>query len=391
MRSKKSHIISSRQVHEWALDWLLEAKLLTDHGWLCTAVVVWNVVLRAAARSISLFAACRDMADGPCDQAVRNALLDSLPKTLKSLERRLNEALTSHLPRGLRRRACEVAIDWHLVPYYGEPHHSRNELYYGQPRQGTKEFHAYATACVLQYGQRYTLALTWVRRHEKTIVVLARLLDQIHKLGLKTRGLLLDRAFFNVPVIDFLQGRGQRFLMPAMFRGYKKKSNKKRKLTGLRWIKRQAAGWYSHTMKGDKRQVTVQICVTYRTRKNRKTGKRVQQKLLYGAWKMTGSPTEIRERYRTRFGIESSYRQMRQARIYTCTRNPHLRLLFLTIGLLLRNLWVWIHETLLADGSGPELTLHLERLRFKRLLDWIACTVVALLHDGSIPYITLDD
>ena len=387
MRSKKSHTISSRQVHEWALDWLLEAKLLTDHGWLCTAVVVWNVVLRAAARSISLFAACRDMADGPCDQAVRNALLDSLPKTLKSLERRLNEALTSHLPRGLRRRACEVAIDWHLVPYYGEPHQSRNELYYGQPRQGTKEFHAYATACVLQYGQRYTLALTWVRRHEKTIVVLARLLDQIHKLGLKTRGLLLDRAFFNVPVIDFLQGRGQRFLMPVMFRGYKKK----RKLTGLRWIKRQAAGWYSHTMKGDKRQVTLQICVTYRTRKNRKTGKRLQQKLLYGAWRIYGTPTEIRERYRTRFGIESSYRQMRQARIYTCTRNPHLRLLFLTIGLLLRNLWVWIHETLLADGSGPALTLRLERLRFKRLLDWIARTVVDLLHDGSIPYIALDD
>lgn len=391
MRSKKSHTISSREVHEWALDWLLEAKLLQDHGWLCTAAVVWNVVLRAAARSISLFAACRDLVAGPCDQAVRNALLEGLPKTLKVLERRLNEALTSHLPRGLRRRACEVAIDWHLVPYYGQPHQSRNELYYGQPRQGTKEFHAYATACVVQYGQRYTLALTWVRRHEKTIAVLARLLDQIHKLGLKTRGLLLDRAFFNVPVIEFLQSRGQPFLMPAMFRGYKKKRNKKRKPTGLRWIKRQAAGWYPHTMKGDKRQVTLQICVTYRSRKNRKTGKRVPQKLLYGAWGINGAPTEIRERYRTRFGIETSYRQMRQARIYTCTRNPHLRLVFLTIGLLLRNLWVWIHETLLADGSGPALTLRLERLRFKRLLDWIARTVVDLLHDGSIPYIALDD
>jgi len=373
------------------LDWLLEAKLLKDHGWLCTAAVVWNVVLRAAARSISLFAACRDLADAPCDQAVRNALLDGLPKTWKVLERRLNESLTKHLPRGLRRRACEVAIDWHLVPYYGEPNKSRNELYYGQPRQGTKEFHAYATACVVQYGQRYTLALTWVRRHEKTIVVLARLLDQIQQLGLKTRALLLDRAFFNVPVIDFLQSRGQPFLMPAMFRGYKKKSHKKQKLTGLRWIKRQAAGWYSHTMKSEKRQVTLQICVTYRTRKSRKTGKRLQQKLLYGAWRMNGAPTEIRERYRTRFGIETSYRQMRQARIYTCTRDPHLRLVFLTIGLLLRNLWVWIHETLLADGSGPALTLHLERLRFKRLLDWIACTVVALLHDGSTPYITLDE
>lgn len=391
MRSKKSCTLSSREVHAWALDWLLEAKLLKDHGWLCTAAVVWNVVLRAAARSISLFAACRDLADAPCDQAVRNALQDGLPKTLKVLERRLNEALTSHLPRGLRRRACEVAIDWHLVPYYGEHHKSRNELYYGQPRQGTKEFHAYATACVVQYGQRYTLALTWVRRHEKTIVVLTRLLNQIQQLGLKTRVLLLDRAFFNVPVIEFLQSRRLSFLMPAMFRGYKKKSTKKQKLTGLRWIKRQAAGWYSHTMKSGKRQVTLQICVTYRTRKNRKTGKRVQQKLLYGAWRVNGAPKEIRERYRTRFGIETSYRQMRQARIYTCTRDPHLRLVFLAIGLLLRNLWVWIHETLLAEGSGPELTLHLERLRFKRLLDWIACTVVDLLHDGSTPYITIDD
>ncbi|MBC7812359.1 MAG: transposase [Burkholderiales bacterium] len=391
MRSKQSHTLSSREVHEWALDWLLEAKLLKDHGWLCTAAVVWNVVLRAAARSISVFAACRDLADGPCDQAVRNALVAGLPKTLRSLERRLNEALTKHLPRGLRRRACEVAIDWHLVPYYGQPQRSRNELYYGQPRQGTKEFHAYATACIVQYGQRYTLALTWVRRHEKTIVVLARLLDQIDQLGLKTRGLLLDRAFFNVPVIEWMQSRQQPFLMPAMFRGYKKKSHQKRKLTGLRWIKRQAAGWYSHTMKGGQRQVTLQICVTYRTRKNRKTGKRLQQKLLYGAWQMNGAPTEIRERYRTRFGIETSYRQMRQARIYTCTRDPHLRLLFVAVALLLRNLWVWIHETLLAVGSGPTLTLRLERLRFKRLLDWIASTVVALLHDGSTPYVTLDD
>lgn len=389
MRSTKSHTISSHEVHAWALNWLQEAKLLADHGWLCTAAVVWSVVLRAASRSISVFAACRDLAGGPCDQAVRDALREGLPKTLRVLERRLNEALTGHLPRGLRRRACEVAIDWHLVPYYGQPQDSRNELYYGKPRQGTKKFHAYATACVVQYGQRYTLALTWVRRHETTVVALARLLDRIAELGLKIRCLLLDRAFFNVPVVEFLQGRKLPFLMPAMFRGRKPK--KKRPLAGLRWIKRQAAGWYPHTMKNGKREVTLRICVAYRTHKNRKDGQRVQQKLLFGAWRISGAPTKIRERYRTRFGIEASYRQMRQARIYTCTRDPHLRLVFVAIALLLRNLWVWIHETLLADGRGPGRTLRLERLRFKRLLDWIACTVVALLHDGSTPCVTLDD
>jgi len=389
MRSRTSHTISSREVHAWAVNWLLAAKLLPDHGWLCTAAVVWSVVLRAAARATSIFAACRDLAHAPSDQALFNALNDGLPRTLSVLERRLNESLTGHLSRGMRRRSWEVAIDWHLVPYYGQPHESRNELYYGQPRQGTTKFHAYATACIVMYGRRYTLALSWVRRHETTVQALTRLLDRIDTLGLKIRCVLLDRAFFNVPVAQFLQGRQLPFLMPVMFRGRKPK--KRRPRTGLHWIKRQAAGWHPHTLKNGKRCVEIRVCVAYRTHKHRKDRKRVQQKLLFGAWRVHGSPTEIRQRYRTRFGIESSYRQMRQAKIYTCTRDPHLRLVFVAVALLLRNLWVWIHETLLAEGRGDSLTLRLERLRFKRLLDWIACTVVALLHDGSTPYVNLDD
>jgi len=389
MRSRTSHTISSREVHEWALNWLLASKLLKDHGWLCTATVVWSMVLRAAARMTSIYAACRDLAEAPSEQALFNALHDGLPKTLKVLERRLNESLTTQLSRGMRRRSWDVAIDWHLVPYYGQPDKSRNELYYGKPRQGTAKFHAYATACIVMYGHRYTVALTWVRRHETTVKALTRLLSRIDQLGLKISCLLLDRAFFNVPVVQLLQSRELPFLMPVVFRGRKPK--KRRKPTGLQWIKRQGAGWYSHTLKNGKRCAEIRVCVAYRTHKNRKDRRRVQQKLLFGAWRVSGTPTAIRHRYRTRFAIESSYRQMRQAKIYTCTRDPHLRLVFIAVALLLRNLWVWIHETLLAEGRGDSFTLRLERLRFKRLLDWIACSVVALLHDGSTPYVALDD
>jgi putative transposase len=359
--------------------------LLKDHGWLCTPTVVWGVLLRAAARTVSLFAACADLASGPSSEAVFTALRAGLPKTLKVLERRLNAALTDHLPRGMRRCRWEVAIDFHLTPYYGEPHQSRNELYYGKPQQGTNKFHAYATACIVQYGQRYTLALTWVRRHESTVQVLERLLATIDQLGLKIRCLLLDRAFFNVPVVALLQARKAPFLMPTMFRGRPPK--KRQASTGLHWIKRQKAGWYAHTLKNRQQQVKVRVCVAYRTHKHRKDKKRVQQKLMFGAWKISGSPTEIRARYRKRFGIESSYRQLRQARIYTCTRDPHLRLLFIAVALLLRNLWVWIHERLLADGSACWHKLRPERLRFKRLLDWVAQAVVNLLHDGTTFYV----
>ena len=388
MRSRKSCSITSREVHQWSLNWLLQAKLLKDHGWRCTAAVVLNIVLRAAARSISISAACRDLADGPSDQAVMTALDDGLPKTLTVLERRLNEALTGELPRRLRRRKWQVAIDWHLSPYYGQPYRSRNELYYGKPRQGTKKFHAYASACIVERGHRYTVALTWVRRHESTVTVLRRLVARIREIGLKFRCVLLDRAFFNVPVVEFLQQEQLPFLMPVMFRGRRPK--KGRKPTGLRWIKRQPAGWYRHTMKNGQRQVTVSVCVGYRRHRNRKDGKQVKQKLLFAAWRVRGSPTEIRERYRKRFGIETSYRQMRQARIYTCTRNPRLRLVFVAVALILRNLWVWIHQTRLAEGHPDNPTLHLERLRFKRMLDWIVHEVVTIFHDGSRPYVNWD-
>jgi len=153
----------------------------------------------------------------------------------------------------------------------------------------------------------------------------------------------------------------------------------------LRWIKRQPVGWYAHTLHSGRLCAEIRVCVAYRTYQDRKERRRVQQKLLFGAWRVRGTPQEIRHRYRTRFAIESSYRQLRQAKIYTCTRDPHLRLVFVAVALLLRNLWVWIHETLLADGRGDHLTLHLERLRFKRLLDWIACTTTDLLHDGTTP------
>lgn len=386
MRSRKNATISADEVHQFALQWLLDSRLLKDHGWLCTAGVVWNVVLRAAARMNSVFAACRDLADAPSQQGVFNALEDGLPRTLKVLEKRLNWALTTSWPRRLKARSWNVAIDLHLNPYYGEPERSRNEIYYGQPRQGTAKFHAYATACIVQYGERYTLALTWVRRHESLVTVLERLLARIEEMGLKIRRLLLDRGFFNVPVAEYLQGKQLPFLMPVVFRG---RRPKKIRPNTLHWIKRQKAGWYPHTMKRGQRTVSVCVCVSYRSYWYRKSRKRRNQKLLFAAWRVHGSPTQIREAYRKRFGIESSFRQMRQARICTCTRNPHLRLVFVAVALILRNLWVWLHATLLADGHGETKTLRLERLRFKQLLDWIAQVVSSLLHDGSIPYVSL--
>lgn len=396
MRPQKHSIVSSSELHQWALQWLVQAELLKKRptARLCTPTVVWSIVLRAAARMISVLAACRDLSKAPSPQAVFDALLAGLPRTLPVLESRLNGALVTPWSRTFRRamrgRRWPVAIDWHLVPYYGEPKRSRNELCRSKMQRGTTHFHTYATACIVQYGQRYTLALTWVRRHESKERVLQRLLSRLHELGVKTKVLLLDRAFFNTPVLTLLQRQALPFLLPVVISGRRPKKTKKSRAAkrGLRWIRRQRAGWYPHTLGKGPAAVTFSVCVSYRSYRHHRTGKRGRQKLLFAAWKVRGVPTEIRERYRKRFGIETSYRQMRQARIYTCTRDPHLRLVFVAVALLLRNLWVWVHATYLAEGRGEHLTLRLERLRFKQLLDWIAQAVAAQLHDGSMPYVS---
>ncbi|MFV0445450.1 MAG: hypothetical protein ACK5Q5_17870, partial [Planctomycetaceae bacterium] len=80
-----------------------------------------------------------------------------------------------------------------------------------------------------------------------------------------------------------------------------------------------------------------------------------------------------------RFGIETSYRQCQRARIVTCTRDPLWRLLFVLVGLMLRNVWRWPHATQLArDGpnaNSDEFAPQFQPLRFRRLLDWIATAV----------------
>ena len=76
-------------------------------------------------------------------------------------------------------------------------------------------------------------------------------------------------------------------------------------------------------------------------------------------------------------GLSGSH-PLGQARIRTCTTDPVLRLFFVLVALVLRNVWVWLPFTYFA-----ERTLHLERLRFRRMLNWIAQVVVKELHDGS--------
>ena len=172
------------------------------------------------------------------------------------------------------------------------------------------------------------------------------------------------------------------FIIPAVARGRKPKGRKK--ATGLRAIRKKTNGYYRHTLAGKvdgkQRTTCVTICVASKSYTHKKTGKRRTKKLMYVVSKVRLTPREVREMYRKRFGIETSYRQMHEARIKTCTRNPKLRLLFIGIALVLRNIWVWLHFKLAKEKWSEQPQLFLGLLRFREMLLWIGQVVGRLLH-----------
>jgi hypothetical protein len=116
------------------------------------------------------------------------------------------------------------------------------------------------------------------------------------------------------------------------------------------------------------------VVVCHDTRGQR--GRHRRETLWHATWGTKHRPLSwIRQTYQDRFGIEASYRQVHQARIRTSSRNPVLRLLFVGVALVLRNVWVWLHAEVLAQPHGSARHLRPQSLRFARLLLWLVMEV----------------
>jgi putative transposase len=342
-----------------------------DHGPKCRAATLWTVLLHAAARLCSLAAACAALLNAPSDTAVHDALLATLP-AFDELQRRLNRALQGDLPAVLRRRRQPLAIDLTLIPYHGQPLHQEDEIYRSQPKSGTSHFHAYATAYVIRKGLRFTVGLTAVRRGEALAEVVRRLLHQAGKASIRPRYLLLDRGFCSVDVIRYLQAGRRAFRMPLPRRG--RPADHPQGPSGTRvFAARKTSGWGRYTLtNAEGRKATVAVCVKCRNRRGER-GRRGREALVYayGGGLRPSSYRWVQETYRSRFAIETSYRQLHQARIRTCTRDPLLRLLYVGVALILRNVWVWLHWERLATRRRGGRRVDLSRLTFRQMLLWL--------------------
>lgn len=297
-------------------------------GYSVTTEVLLDVLLHAAATGTSVEATCDSLLGAADANTVRCYLNEQLRlEDLPALEDRLNKALAVDLPRKLRRAKLDIAIDTHDQPFYGKSPALQALACRGEARSGTTRFFRIATAYVMLEGVRITLALWFVRPGDALADVVSLLVHRVKSRGLSIRRLWLDRGFASVEIYEALRQAGTPAIIACPIRG---------KSGGTRALCR---GRGSHTTSHEFHRPGSGSCkVSMAVVRVPAQGTRPVRWMIFAQICCCMKPNQVRDLYRRRFGIESSYRQLRQVRIKTNTRNPALRFVYLGIALLLVNL-----------------------------------------------------
>lgn len=288
------------------------------------------VIMATAVRT--LFAVARARCPFSAETG-RRAVRSALPSAAVLAER-LADAL--HAVAGFgrldRQRRWNVAIDTHLVAYYGD---AKTHGVAGGPRkQGTNQFHTYATAVLIHKRRRFTVGLLAVEPKTKPHEIVRFLLEQIRQRGLTVGGVVLDAGFGGGDTVLLLQTLGVSYTVPLQRTGKKDRRSA--------WFDQPhgTIGTVEWTTKKGHKPVEARVLV-WRRKEDRKT-----KVFAFAGWGAEAAVAECkrawlgRRRYRERFGIETSYRQKNQARAWTTSRSLEYRLLLEGIAQVLRQVWV---------------------------------------------------
>ena len=353
----------ARQALRQVLDWVPFHKSVSVDELL-------DLLLLMAASAASLFATVRRFFSFS-HQTGSLAVKANLPSRKNSdrLTRGLVDALYEVMAfsRQDRRRRWMVAIDVHNVAYYGPP---TSDVVGGPKKQGTKWFFAYATAVLLHKHRRYTVALAPLPPKTKPHEIVRRMLEQIAEKGLKIRGVTLDSAFDSGETLLLLQERHLAYSVPLRRKG-KGRNARNVCFEG----KHKQVRWTEWTTEKTRRPV--------RTRTLLWKGPAKTMVFAFQGWSgdharnVHQQAERLRQLYRRRFGIETSYRQKNQAKATTTSRNPVYRLLLEGLGYLLRQVWVVLTEEL-ARRSKASPNAWIGALTVQKMIDWLAHELTTL-------------
>lgn len=355
------HALNAEDVRGMMLD-TMEAHLsLKTEGYRSSTGQTMNLLLKAVAEGSSLEAVCADTCGGVAGNTLReqlNAALDV--REVRAHEAEMNRALQAAIPPGMPRGGLEVAIDTHDEPFYGKTPALRAYTCKTRAKDGTTRFFRLASAYVIWREVRLTLALTYVLPEDRLPQVVEKLLNQLQQLGLHATVLYLDKGFCSGEVIDYLQGIRQAAILACPIRG---------KTGGIR-ARCHGRGSYTtdYTFTDG---TTARLALVDSRVRDPKTKRKQRKWLAFVLVCLDWTPRQVFIKYRRRFGIEASYRMLRQVKVLTNSRNPALRFFLLGLGLLMQNVWVlarWLFTRRPGKGRHKLIPALLRFARFRKLL-----------------------
>jgi hypothetical protein len=353
----------ARQSLRHVLDWVpFHKSVSVDH--------LLDLLLLMAASTASLFATVRRFFSFS-HQTGSLAVKANLPnrKNIDRLTHGLGKALCDVLgfSRQDRQRGWMVAMDTNYIPYYGPP---TSDVMGGQKKHGTKWFFVYASAVLLHKHRRYTVALAPLFSKIKPHEIVRLLLDQIAEKGIKVRGVTLDSAFDSGDTLLLLQERQLAYSIPLRRKG-KGRNARNACFEGVH----KRVRWTEWTTENTRRKVRTRTLLW-------KRGPKTMVFAFHG-WSGDHARTvhqqaaRLRQLYRRRFGIETSYRQKNQAQAPTTSRDPVYRLLLEGLAYLLRQVWVVLTEEL-ARRLKASPNVWIGALPMQKMLDWLVRELTSL-------------
>lgn len=324
------HQLTDERVYEISKGILSEQIDLGMNGYRMNDAMGWEMLVKAAVDNGSVERSSQEMGrvHGNTLRYHLNSRFDV--RQLDELEREQNAVLQQTLPRALQDRRVEVAIDFHDEPSYSHNKEVQTYVSRGAARAGTTRFWRMATAYVMQQGLRVTVAMMYVLPEHSHLMVVERLLHRVEQHRVQIKVLYLDKGFCRGSIIQYLQQRRQATIIACPIRG---------KQGGTRALCRGRGSYRTTYTFTDGTQAELAVVLTKPLGKD---GKRHRKWLLYVTIGVSWSPKKVKRRYRYRFGIETSYRQMRQLRIFSTSRNPALRFFLYGLSFLLLNVWTWL-------------------------------------------------
>lgn len=350
-------ILTASDLETLALGLLSELPLPGVEGATFDAEIIWETVLQAAVDQKST-SAVTDSTQNTYSDDYTLTQLHTIPQEL--LEDIVNELLAQQAAMILGPCARIICLDFVDIHYHGRHYRTSGELCHTTPRDGTSKCHRYLAGFVLCRAKPLIVALTGVRGDEATSDAVERLLDRIAALPFEVAALLADRGFYDRASIHQLRETAP-VVLPVIRRG--KRLAKK--------LDTSISYWTVYVMyKGTERELRfpLAVCVSYQQ------GKRGKHGLLVRAYaacdRSDRTPKEVERLYRNRSAIETSFRTIREAKAETTTRDPVVRLLFVVVSFLLRNLWVIVRWSVLAQPRRGGRALP-AWFRFEVFREWI--------------------